>query len=165
MRNEENRESLFTDLEPKNTKRYLYSKLGGLTLKNLKFFLMITDIGFILYWSITLFHLIPENSLFKDYNNPILVAWNFSFLPLDLLISFTGILSLLWYQKGKENWKIIALMSLIMTFCSGLQAIVFWIIRLDFDLTWWIPNLFLLVYPMFFIPLIISNKTVKSLNR
>ncbi|QLE41079.1 hypothetical protein FD723_11875 [Nostoc sp. C052] len=130
-------------------------------MKKLKFFFLITDIGFILYWSITLLHLIPDRYLFKDYTNPILVAWNFSFLPLDLLISFTGLLSLFLYQKGKIVWIKFALTSLILTFCSGLQAIAFWTLRLDFDLNWWLPNLFLLIYPMFFIPRIISNKIVE----
>jgi hypothetical protein len=35
---------------------------------------------------------------------------------------------------------------------SGLNAIAFWVIRGDFDPTWWIPNLYLLIYPFFFLP-------------
>ena len=127
-------------------------------MKTLKKFFLITDSGFILYWLITLLHLIPEEYLFKDYHNSILVAWNWSFLPLDFLISFTGLLSLFLYKVRSNNWKPIALISLVFTFCSGLQAISFWIIRWDFDLIWWVPNLFLLVYPVFFIPQLISNK-------
>jgi Family of unknown function (DUF5360) len=127
-------------------------------MKALKLFFVLTDVGFIVYWTITLLHIIPGEYLFKDYNNPILVAWNFSFLPLDLLISFTGFSSLFLYQKGLAAWNQVALISLVLTFCSGLQAIAFWAMRLDFDLTWWLPNLFLLVYPVFFIPRIISNK-------
>ncbi|MXQ52577.1 hypothetical protein GSM42_02185 [Shimazuella sp. KC615] len=30
-------------------------------------------------------------------------------------------------------------------------------IKLEFDLLWWIPNLYLLLYPLFFIPSIIKN--------
>ncbi len=127
-------------------------------MKRLKNFFILTDVGFILYWLITLLHLLPDSYLFKDYNNPILVAWNWSFLPLDLLISATGFFSLFLYTKGRKNWDRVALVSLILTFCSGLQAISFWTLRLDFDLNWWLPNLFLLLYPMFFIPRFISNK-------
>ena len=126
-------------------------------MKILKFFFGLTDIGFILYWLITLMHWIPAQYLFKDYNDPTLVAWNFSFLPIDLLISFTGIFSLILYNKGLKIWKQIALISLILTSCSGLQAIAFWTFRLDFDPNWWLPNLFLLIYPLFFIPRLISN--------
>ncbi|WP_442937776.1 DUF5360 family protein [Nostoc sp.] len=127
-------------------------------MKRLKKFFIVTDIGFILYWLITVFHWIPNQYLFKDYDNPILVAWNFSFLPLDLLISFTGLTSLLLYKQGISIWRQIALISLILTFCSGLQAIAFWTLRLDFDISWWLPNLFLLIYPLFFIPRLLSGK-------
>lgn len=127
-------------------------------MKTLKKFFLITDIGFIVYWVITLFHLIPQDLLFKDYTNPILVSWNWSFLPLDLLISITGLLSLYLYYRKSELWKRISLISLILTFCSGLQAISFWAIRYDFDLIWWIFNGYLMIYPIFFIKnLIIDN--------
>jgi hypothetical protein len=71
---------------------------------------LIVDLGFIAYWAITLAGVIPDEYLFKDYDNPILSAWNWSFLPLDLAIS-----------------------------ASGLTA-------------WWLPNLFLLLYPLWFLP-------------
>ncbi|MDQ0225691.1 YvaD family protein [Metabacillus niabensis] len=121
-------------------------------MKTLKVFFWITDVGFILYWFITLLHIIPDSYLFKDYNNPILSAWNWSFLPLDIFISITGLTSLYFYKKGNPNWSKMALISLILTSCSGLQAISFWAIRGDFDPSWWIPNLYLLIYPLFFIP-------------
>lgn len=120
-------------------------------MRTLKFFFWIVDLGFILYWLVTLFHLIPPVLLFKDYANPILSAWNWSFLPLDLLISATGLLSLWRYRCQDPHWRTFALLSLALTFCSGLQALAFWSIRRDFDLVWWVPNLFLLLYPLFFI--------------
>lgn len=55
-----------------------------------------------------------------------------------------------------------ALISLTLTFCSGLQAIAFWIIKADYDLMWWIPNLYLLIYPLFFIPKLIKTPTNTS---
>lgn len=119
-------------------------------LKRLKPFFLITDIGFILYWLITLAHIIPASLLFKDYTDPVLVAWNWSFLPLDMAISLSGLLSLYFFRRKKVSWKNLALISLVLTFCSGLQAIAFWTIRLDFDLLWWLPNLYLLIYPLFF---------------
>ena len=74
---------------------------GTYTLNRLKYFFLITDVGFVIYWLITIFHMIPQEYLFKDYEDPILVAWNWSFLPLDLLISLTGFLSL--YLHSKQN--------------------------------------------------------------
>jgi hypothetical protein len=129
-------------------------------MKTLKNFLLFTDVSFLLYWLFTFLHLLPEKYLFKDYENPILIAWNWSFLPLDLIISFTGILSLLLYKKRLKYWSKLALISLVLTSCSGLQAISFWTLRRDFDLMWWLPNLFLLIYPLFFIPYLISIQNV-----
>jgi hypothetical protein len=117
----------------------------------LRYLFLLVDIGFITYWLITLLHLIPGEYLFQDYQNEILVAWNWSFLPLDLLISITGLSSLVLYRRGSSSWRLLALGSLLLTVVSGLQAITFWVIRRDFMLEWWIPNAFLLVYPLYFI--------------
>jgi len=126
--------------------------MGGTEhMKTLKPFLLVTDLGFIAYWMITLLHLIPNAILFKDYSNPILISWNWSFFPLDMFISATGLLSLYYYNKGNRIWMKFCLISLVLTFCSGLQALAFWVMRADFDWTWWIPNAYLLIYPLFFI--------------
>ena len=50
-------------------------------MKTLKPFFLVVDIGFIAYWCITALHLTPVELAFKDYANPILSAWNWSFLP------------------------------------------------------------------------------------
>lgn len=126
-------------------------------LRTLKGFFWFTDIGFILYWTITAIHVIPPEFLFKDYNNPLLVQWNWSFIFLDLLISATGIASLILSIKKDGRWLVLAFISLILTFCSGLQAIGYWVIGLEFDAQWWIPNLYLLLYPCFFLPAIIRK--------
>lgn len=127
-------------------------------MSRLKYYFLVVDIGFILYWAITLLGVIPNEHLFKDYDNPILVAWNWSFLPLDLLISATGLSSLWLWRSGRDGWHALALISLVLTSCSGLQAIAFWILRADYDPAWWLPNLFLLVYPLFFIPGFVTRK-------
>ncbi len=130
------------------------SRLGH----RLKPFFLTVDVGFILYWAVTLLHLIPEAYLFKDYDNPILAAWNWSFLPLDLFISATGLTSLYLLKRGNPIWRNLALVSLVLTFCSGLQALAFWALRADFDVAWWLPNAFLLLYPLFFIPKLLEPK-------
>ena len=121
-------------------------------MKQLKPFFLFTDVTFVIYWAISALHLIPPALLFQDYTNPILTAWNWSFLPLDLTVSATGFAALYWYQKRLEAWRSLALVSLTLTFVSGLNAITFWAIRGDFDLTWWLPNLYLMIYPLFFVP-------------
>lgn len=124
----------------------------------MKPFFLVTDIGFIVYWLVTLFKLIPPVYLFNNYNDPVLVAWNWSFLPLDLLISATGLTSLALHRAGNGRWRGLALVSLLLTVCSGLQAVVFWALRADFDLAWWLPNLYLLIYPLFFLPALLREQ-------
>jgi hypothetical protein len=126
----------------------------------LKIIMLTTDLGFIAYWTITIAHLIPPESLFNDYANPIMVHWNWSFLPLDLLISATGLTSLILMHRHMTIWRQFAIISLVLTFVSGLQAIAFWAIAHDFNLSWWIPNLFLLLYPLFFLPRLIMHANI-----
>ncbi|TCZ81118.1 hypothetical protein E0485_02250 [Paenibacillus albiflavus] len=131
-------------------------------MNKLMIFFLITDIGFILYWGITILGVIPQEYLYQDYTNQLLVTWNWSFFPLDILISITGFISLYLLRKKNDRWKVAALISLILTFCSGLQAIAFWTIKLDFDIGWWLPNLYLLIYPLFFIPSIVKGSRLSK---
>ncbi|MDQ0233439.1 DUF5360 family protein [Metabacillus malikii] len=126
-------------------------------MKYLKPFFLVTDIGFIIYWIVTYFQLIPKTWAFKDYDNSIIIAWNWSFFPLDLLISFTGLTSLYLHKKRNDAWRTLALISLVLTFTSGLQAIAFWFYSNDFDITWWAFNLYLLIYPLFFLRMFLKN--------
>ena len=117
---------------------------------------LVVDFGFIAYWAITLAGVIPDEYLFKDYDNPILSAWNWSFLPLDLAISATGLSALRRAKRGRR-WKKLALVSLVLTSCSGLMAVSFWTLRADFDPAWWLPNAFLLLYPLWFLPALVRD--------
>lgn len=126
-------------------------------MQRLKVFFWIVDTGFIAYWIVTLLGVIPAQYLFKDYHNPVLMAWNWSFLPLDLIVSFTGLRAIRLAHAGDPRWPGWALLSLVLTSTSGLMAIAFWLIRLDFDIWWWLPNGFLMVYPWFFIPRLMAG--------
>jgi hypothetical protein len=126
-------------------------------MKSLKYFFLITDIALIIYWGITALHLIPAEYLYSNYKNPILVNWNWSFFPLDILISITGLYSVYLVKKDNSKWLSYAFISLLLTSVSGLQAISYWYLAKDFELSWWLPNLFLLIYPLFFIPKLIEQ--------
>jgi hypothetical protein len=121
-------------------------------MKSLKIVFLVVDVSFIAYWLATVLHLIPDSVAFKDYSNPIVSAWNWSFLPLDLLISATGLTSVALWRREDPRWRPVALMSLVFTMTSGLQALAFWAIRGEFDGVWWGANGFLLLYPLFFLP-------------
>ncbi|MEO0882403.1 MAG: DUF5360 family protein [Pseudomonadota bacterium] len=113
---------------------------------------LLTDIGFIAYWSLTAIvsvgwlHL-PSEWLFKDYNDPNIIAWNWSFMPLDILASLTGLYAVARASRN-QDWQTTALISMTLTFCAGFMAICFWIVQGSFDLAWWGPNLFLMLWPL-----------------
>jgi hypothetical protein len=117
-------------------------------MRSLRAAFFVVDFGFVAYWLVTLTHVLPERWLFKDYHEPILHAWNWSFLPLDMAISLTGFTSLLLARRGDARWERFALVSLALTSASGMQALAFWALRHDVDALWWTPNLFLLLYPI-----------------
>lgn len=132
-------------------------------LRLLRLLLAVTDVGFLAYWALTLLHVVPEAYLFKDYAEPLVVAWNWSFFPLDLAISLTGLSSLWLESRGDRRWPALTLVSLTLTSCSGLMALAFWTLRHDYDATWWLPNAFLLLYPLaFFGPVIRAWASIAS---
>lgn len=112
----------------------------------------VTDVGFVAYWLVTALGLLPPELAYEDYTNPLLVAWNWSFFPLDLLASATGFAALAARARGRAVWTSLAVVSLTLTSVAGLQAVAFWALRGEFDPAWWLPNLFLLVFPWFFLP-------------
>ncbi|MEP4050729.1 MAG: DUF5360 family protein [Litorimonas sp.] len=116
----------------------------------------ITDIGMLLYWSLTILMVtklvdIPSEWLFKNYDDPQIIAWNWSFFPIDILLSVTGLVALKLEKNGNQLWRAWALVSLTLTVCAGLMAISFWAFVGDFDIAWWLPNLFLMLWPLPFI--------------
>ena len=130
--------------------------------KGLKTALLLTDLGFITYWSLTTlvaFGLlsVPPEYLFSDYHNPLVVAWNWSFAPLDIILSLAGLNAVRLQRAGDASWKGWAIFSLALTFCAGLMAISFWAIRGDFDITWWVINLALMIWPWAYLPTLIKS--------
>lgn len=120
-------------------------------MKTLRPIFLAVDFGFIAYWLVTALQLLPAEWLYQDHGDPLMVAWNWSFAPLDLAVSVTGLWSLrLWNRRDPRHVRL-ALVSLALTSASGFQAISFWVARCDFNLWWWAPNLFLLLYPWYFI--------------
>lgn len=125
--------------------------------RGLKASLLITDIGFLLYWSLTALVAagllqVPAEYLFSDYENPLVVAWNWSFMPLDVLLSVCGLAAVALHRRNNPTWRGLAIVSLSLTFCAGLMAISFWAIRGDFDPAWWSVNLALMIWPLFYLP-------------
>ncbi|TEX50541.1 MAG: hypothetical protein B7C55_10260 [Actinomycetales bacterium mxb001] len=107
------------------------------------------DVGFLVYWTLIIANLLPPEVMFDGYELPEVQAWNWSFLPLDVLASVTGIVG----QTSKRlNRTVMLTISLVLTSCSGGMAIAYWAFLGDFQIAWWLPNLVLLIFPL--IPLI-----------
>lgn len=122
----------------------------------------ITDILFMTYWLIAglaLFGILklPPDFMYGDYTNPRVVAWNWSFFPLDLIFSVFGYLAINASRRGDPVWRPFALISLVLTMTAGGMAVVYWAILGEFDPAWFIPNFILLVWPLFFIRKLISE--------
>ena len=130
-------------------------------------YMLVVDVQMLLYWSLALIRLLfpsglDSEHLYNDYYNPIMVAWNWSFFPMDMVLSITGLWSLVWLRQQNPNWRLLATFSLALTFCAGLMAISFWAIRLEFDLLWWGFNLAYMVGPLWFVPRLILNREAKE---
>jgi hypothetical protein len=50
-----------------------------------------------------------------------------------------------------------AMISLCLTFVAGLMAIGYWTILGEFDPAWYLPNLALAVWPLFFLPGLLND--------
>jgi hypothetical protein len=130
-------------------------------LPGLRVLLAITDFGFLAYWSVTALAAmsilnIPAKYLYRGYHDPMLVAWNWSFAPLDIVASIAGLWALAALRANRK-WRGLAVFSLALTSTAGAMAIAFWALSGDFDWSWWTPNLFLLLWPWLYLPRLISE--------
>lgn len=136
----------------------------------LKANMLLTDWFFIAYWSVTALAAakvisLPPGLLYSDYDNPIMVAWNWSFFPLDIVLSLVGLSSVHLAGRNDPKWQKLSTVSLSLTFCAGFMAISFWIITGDFELTWWAPNLYFTIWPLFFLCRMPAANGVPSSSR
>lgn len=122
----------------------------------LRFALSVTDVLFLIYWAFAgldalgVIH-IPADWLYANAHDPRVVAWNWSFLPLDLAFSATGLAAIRYAQRKDGLWRPLALISLLLTMVAGGMAVGYWALLREFDPAWFLPNLALLIWPMFFI--------------
>ncbi|MEO0962432.1 MAG: DUF5360 family protein [Pseudomonadota bacterium] len=123
--------------------------------RSLAIAISVTDVLFMTYWGIALLALfgvfsLPPDMMYGDYLNPRVVAWNWSFFPLDLIFSIFGFLAISAARRGDPIWRPCALVSLVLTMTAGGMAVAYWIILVEFDPSWFLPNLVLFVWPLFF---------------
>lgn len=103
------------------------------------------DLGFIAYWLLISMSVLPAAVMFAGYEKPEVQAWNWSFLPLDILASITGILGNTTKNLDK---KTLLTISLVLTSVAGGMAVGYWAFLGDLEISWWFPNLILLLFPI-----------------
>ncbi|MDP3853779.1 DUF5360 family protein [Phenylobacterium sp.] len=126
--------------------------------------LAITDLLFLAYWSLALLSqvgavAIPADLMYAGYEDARVVAWNWSFFPLDLAFSVTGLLAVRAARRGDPAWRPLALISLTLTVVAGLMAVGYWAILREFDPAWFLPNLALAAWPFAFLPGLVCDLT------
>jgi hypothetical protein len=118
--------------------------------------LLFTDVAFLVYWSVAGLHetkllSLPPEWLYPQADDPRVKAWNWSFLPLDLAFSATGLAAVSAMRRGKP-WRHLAIISLVLTMVAGGMAVSYWTLTGEIDWSWYGANLFLLIWPVFFLP-------------
>jgi hypothetical protein len=103
------------------------------------------DLGFIVYWALIISGALPAEAMFTGYEKPEVQAWNWSFFPLDIAASLTGIAG---NTLKNLNKKVLLTTSLVLTSVAGGMAIGYWTFLGDLELSWWLPNLILLFFPL-----------------
>lgn len=116
--------------------------------RSLKALLTVTEISMLTYWVFATLVLldvinVPPEWMYSDYNNPVVVAWNWSFLPIDVMFALIGLAARFGALNGQRKHDL-AIISLTLMCCAGLMAISFWLIRGAFDPFWWAVNLWLI---------------------
>src|SRR5687768_6238544 len=97
--------------------------------KALRSFLAVVDGAFLVYWVTSAMRLLPAEWLYAHHDDPVMVAWNWSFFPLDILASAAGLSALFLMRKADPRWPIVAATSLAFTSASGLNAVAFWALQ------------------------------------
>lgn len=125
--------------------------------------ILITDLIFALYWAVSAAYLaglvdVPEAYLFSGYHDRHLMAWNWSFVPLDLAATAFGAGAIL-ASRQKREWRTLAAVSLALWSAAGGMAIAYWTLMGEFDPSWFLPNLLVFVWPLFFLPRLVSAPT------
>lgn len=110
--------------------------------------MVVTDIGFIAYWLLIVTNALPAEAMFEEYTDPRVAAWNWSFLPLDIAASLTGLAGAHALRRGSVTAIPRIGVSLALTATAGGLAVVYFAQRGQFDPAWLIPNLALLLFPL-----------------
>ena len=93
----------------------------------LKVLLTLTEAGMLLYWIFATLAVasvisVPPEFMYSDYENPLIVSWNWSFLPIDVAFAGLGLTQRFFMKPGRSR-DLVAVSGLTLMFCAGVMAI------------------------------------------
>jgi len=113
--------------------------------------MLVTDLALLGYWVATMAGWITVGE------ERFLNEWNFSFLILDVSAIGTGLASVVLSLTQRSGGYELMLVSLALTFAAGIMALNFYLVRGTFELEWWLPNLWLTLFPVIGIALLLGT--------
>ncbi|MFK7895330.1 MAG: DUF5360 family protein [Myxococcota bacterium] len=130
--------------------------------------LTVTDFAFLAYWLVAAlsqlgFLEIPPSWMYANYDRPDVIAWNWSFLPMDLAFSYFGLRAVAAGRHGDVRWRGLAIVSLTLTMAAGGMAVSYWILKSEYEPTWFVSNALLVIWPLFFLPRLLAEPTSTDL--
>ncbi len=122
--------------------------------RSLRIALTATDVGFVAYWAVAALSqfgliAIPSEWMYANYDQPDVIAWNWSYLPMDLAFSWFGLRAVARARTGRP-WRGHALVSLTLTMAAGGMAVSYWALLGEIDPGWFGTNALLVIWPLFF---------------
>lgn len=136
--------------------------------RSLAIAITVTDVAFILYWTLAAlgqlgFLHVPPEWMYANYAQPDVIAWNWSFLPMDLAFSAFGLKAVAAARCEHPAWRPYAIVSLTLTMAAGGMAVSYWTILREFDPSWFLANATLVIWPLFFMRGLMSDpETTKA---
>ena len=108
----------------------------------------ITELAMLVYWILAAaltFNLISidPSLMYSDYQNPLVVAWNWSFFPIDIAFAIIGLTARFAIKADQLRFKLEIIAGVLM-FCAGLMAVTYWTIMGEFDFAWCGVNIWLI---------------------
>ncbi|MEU3657952.1 DUF5360 family protein [Streptomyces sp. NPDC032161] len=110
--------------------------------------MVLTDVGFVVYWALVIIGALPPEAMFDEYTDPRVTAWNWSFLPLDIAASISGLAAVRAMRRGSHAAPAALTLSLALTATAGGMAVAYFTLRGQLDPSWLLPNLALLLFPL-----------------
>lgn len=100
-----------------------------------------TDVAFAIYWVFAAVGLVTVGG------SAHIVAWSWSFLPLDALASAAGLAWAIMPKNHPASMPVLAA-ALALTHAAGLLAISHFALTGPWDVTWWLVKLWLMLMPI-----------------